>query len=155
MDKVQAIIKRKAPLFLVVSIVYLLVLGFFKWQIHPDLGSIYYLAGGLIGVYFLDIAEEFFQLNPSPFRSIVFAVLFVVVSLFVVTSSGSMLASGLVLSLYLSMVLWQLGEWQIKGNLSSWYGMIAAPVGVGTQRLLTGIFVLFFLTETLLFLILK
>lgn len=155
MDKVQAIIKRKPIFFLVISLIYIVALGFLKWQIHPTINSLYYLAGGLLGVYFLDIAEEFFGLTPSPFRSIIFAVLFVVVSLFVVTSSGSMLTAGLVLSLYLSLVLWQLGEWQINGNLNSWYRMIAAPVTVAVQKWLTVIFIFFFLAETALFLILR
>lgn len=155
MEKIQAIVKRKPLLFLVVSLVYLVGIGFLKWQSHPTLNSLYYLVGGLIGVYFLDIAEEFFAVQPSPFRSIVFAVLFVIVSFFIVTSSGSMLASGLVLSLYLSLVLWQLGEWQINGNLNTWYRMLAAPVAVTIQKWLAIAFIFIFLIETSVFLILR
>lgn len=152
MDKIRAIVQRKPAIFLIISLVYLVVLGFSKWQIQPTMGSLYYLIGGVLGIYFLDVAEEFFQLAPSPFRSVVFLALFIVVSLFVVTSSGSLLASGLVLSLYLSLVLWQIGEWQVAGQLDSWYRMLAQPVPVATQRWLTVAFVAIFILETLLFL---
>jgi len=155
MDKIRAIIRRKPVFFFLISIVYLLILGFLKWQIHPTPATLYFLAGGLIGVYFLDIAEEFFGVTPSPFRSIVFAVLFVLVSFFIVTSSGSLLATGLVLSLYLSLVLWQLGEWQINGNLNSWYRMLVNPVAVAVQKWLMVLFMLVFIAESALFLILR
>lgn len=155
MDKVQAIIKRKPFLFVILSLLYLLVLGFLKWQINPTLDSLYYLIGGVIGIYFLDIAEEFFAVSPSPFRSTVFAALFILVSFFIVSSSGSMIATGLVLSLYLTLVLWQLGEWQINGNLNSWYRMIANPVSVSVQKWLVAIFILIFIIESAVFLILR
>ena len=155
MDKVRAIIKRKPLLFLIASVLYLVVLGFLKWQIHPDLSSLYYLTGGLIGVYFLDIAEEFFAVQPSPFRSIVFVVLFVLVSFFIVSSSGSLLATGLVLSLYLSLVLRQVGEWQVNGNLNTWYRMLAAPVTVVMQKWLVAVFIGIFLIESVIFIILR
>ena len=93
----------------------------------------------------------FFHLSPSPFRSIVFAAAFVVVSLFVVTSSGSMLASGLVLSLYLSLILWQVGEWHVRGNLNEWYRMITGPVPAGCSGGEWCYFIVLFFVETYLF----
>jgi len=150
MDKVQSIIKRKPLLFLLISIGYLLVSGFIKWNIHPTAGSVTFLAGGLLGVYFLDIAEVFFALQPSPFRSMVFVAGLIVVGLFVITSSGSMLASGLVLSLFLTVLLWQAGEWEIHKNLTDWYRMIAGPVDIKTQQwVLVGCFVTFIIMTVL------
>jgi hypothetical protein len=151
MQKILQIVKRKPLLFVVASVVYVLLVGFAKWQVAPPLESLWFLVGALIGVYFLDAAEVFFALNPSPFRSMVFAAGFVVVSFFVVTSSGSLLASGLVLSLYLSLVLWQLGEWQVTHSLTQWYRMIAGPVSVRTQQWILLAFVALFLVETWLF----
>ena len=151
MEKIQETIRRKPLLFLFVSLGYLAVVAFFRWNIHPTINTALFLLGGVVGIYFLDISEVFFHLDPSPFRSIVFAVAFAAVSLFIITSSTSLLAGGLVLSLYLSLILWQVGEWQINGHLRSWYRMVAGEVTVPTQRLLLAAFILFFFIETFLF----
>lgn len=150
-EKIKEIIRRKPMLFLVISLVYLLLTGFLKWTIHPTIATAIYVAGGLVGVYFLDIAEVFFHLNPSPFRSVVFAAAFALVSVFIVTSSGSVFASGLVLSIYLTLVLWQTGEWGIQGSLGSWYKMIEGPVALQTQQVLLVGFIVVFLINTFLF----
>lgn len=148
----KQIISRKPLLFLFLSLGYLILVGFFKWFIHPPLDALWFILGGLIGVYLLDAAEVFVAINPSPFRTIVFAGAFVILSLFVVTSANSMLANGLVLSLYLSMLLWQLGEWQIAGNLNTWYCMVEGPVSLSFEKLGMIIFGTLFVVETFLFL---
>lgn len=148
----KQILFRKPLLFLFVSLGYLILVGFFKWFIHPPLEALWFILGGLIGVYLLDAAEVFVAITPSPFRSVVFAGAFVILSLFVVTSANSMLANGLVLSLYLTMLLWQLGEWQIVGNLNAWYRMVEGPVSISLQRWGLIIFAALFVVETLLFL---
>lgn len=152
MQKVIQIINRKPLIFVVAAIIYIALVGFLKWHITPPWEALWFMVGGLLGIYFLDAAEIFFHLAPSPFRSILFAAGFVLVSFFVVTSSGSLLASGLVLSLYLTMILWQMGEWRIAGNLASWYRMIAGPVDQNVQRWGMVLFVLLFLVETYVFL---
>lgn len=150
-EKIKTIIQRKPTVFLFVSLGYLILISVIKWNIHPNWETVIFFVGGLLGVYFLDIAEVFFELNPSPFRSIVFSVAFTLVALFIVTSSGSALASGLVLSLYLSLILWQAGEWNITHNLNSWYRMVMGPVSITAQRwILIGFIVVFFI-ETFLF----
>jgi len=136
---------------LLVSLIYLLLTGFSKWTTHPDFGSITFLIGGLIGVYFLDIADVFAALNPSPFRSIVFVTGLIIISFFIVTSSGSMLASGLVLSLFLSILLWQIGEWRLQKNLNDWYRMISGPVPAEIQQWILWGCAAFFLIETIVF----
>lgn len=152
LDTVKQIVARKPLLFLILSLGYLLLVGFLKWNIHPDIGTLLYLIGGIIGVYFLDIAEVFFRLNPSPFRTVVFLAGFVIVSLFIVSSSGSMISAGLVLSMYLSLILWQIGEWELNKNLQNWYRMVAGSVSVRTQQIVLYVFILIFLIETGLFL---
>jgi hypothetical protein len=152
MDKLREIIKRKPPVFLIVSLGYLVIVGLFKWHMPPPLGAIWFLVGGVVGVYLLDAAEVFFALNPSPFRSIVFVGAFVVVSLFVSTSSGSLLAQGLVFSFYLTLILWQVGQWQFSGNLDDWYRMIRGPVTKTFEKWGLIIFSIIFIIETLLFL---
>jgi hypothetical protein len=152
MDKITAIISRKPPLFLFLSLGYLLLVGCIKWFIHPPLEAVWFILGGVIGVYILDAAEVFVAINPSPFRNIVFVGAFIILSLFIVTSTNSMLADGLVLSLYLSMLLWQFGQWQITGNLDSWYRMVEGPVSVPRQKWGIVAFAAMFIVETGIFL---
>lgn len=151
MDKVIEIIRKKPLVFLVVSVAYTLGVGVLKWSIAWPPQAFLYFSGALIGVYFLDAAEVFFNLTPSPFRSIVFMAAFVVVSLFIVTSSGSFVGSGLVLSLYLSLLLWQIGELQITGNLTSWYRMVSGVPVVNQQKWMVVLLAAVFLVETYLF----
>ena len=151
MDKIGEIIRKKPLLFLMISLVYLVTLGFLKWGIPPSTDAIYFAVGGVLGIFFLDIAEVFFNLTPSPFRTIVFVAGFSLVSFFVISSSDSLLGKGLVLSLCLTLLLWQLGEWQVRGNLESWYRMVAGSVSVATQQWITFGFLVLFLVETYLF----
>lgn len=146
MDKIAALIRNKPKLYLYLSGGYLLIVALSRWLVRPELDALWFLMGGIIGVYFLEAAEMFFALSPSPFRSVVFQVLFSVVTFFVVTSSTSMLGAGLVLSLSLQMLLWQIGEWRVAGSLDRWYRMVAGPVNPATQRMiLIGFSVLFFI----------
>jgi len=125
--------------------------GLIKWLFHPALDALWFFLGGAIGVYFLDAAEVFFALNPSPFRSIVFVTLFSGVAFFVVTSSTGTIGSGLVLSLYLQMLLWQIGELRVAGNLNSWYRLVRDPVLPSTQRTIFIATIIVFLVESYLF----
>ena len=151
MDNVKELIRNKPRIFILISVIYLVALALGKWRIHPSGDTAWFLAGGVIGIYFLDGAELFFHLTPSPFRSVVFMALFTIVGLFVVTSSGSTLASGLVLSLYLQMILWHVGELRVTGNLTSWYRMMAVPVALKTQQIILFLFSVLFLLETYFF----
>lgn len=151
MDKVQALIRQKSRIYVYVTLVYLLSVGVLKWILHPSIDALWFFMGGAIGLYFLDAAEVFFALVPSPFRSIVFGTLFAIVAFFVVTSSSGTIGSGLVLSVYLQMVLWQIGEWKLNGHINGWYRMIADPVSPSTQRAILIGFCLFFLIISYLF----
>lgn len=151
MEKIRALIARKPLFFIVASLAYLILVALLKWRLRPVLPALWFGIGGILGVYFLDVAEIVFNVNPSPFRSIIFQALFILVGIFVITSSGSALAAGLVLSIYLTLLLWQLGQWRLQGNLSSWYAMVAAPVPVNIQRWGLVIVVILFLLNTWLF----
>lgn len=151
MDKVREIFKRKPRAFLITSIIYLFIVILIKWGIHPTISTLILLAGGVFGLYFLDFAEVVFNVSPSPFRTMVFVALFAIVSLFVITSSGSMLAIGLVLSIFLTILLWQIGEWTITKNLNSWYRMFADPVPPKVQHIILYISGMVFCIETIVF----
>jgi hypothetical protein len=151
-ESVIAIITRKHPLFIGISFVYLTLLVLVKWFVTPTIGTAMFVLGGITGIFFLDVAEYFFKLSPSPFRSIVFMGGFVAVSVFIITSSGSMLASGLVLTTFITMILWQVGEWQMRGSLSSWYAMMAHEVSIRNQLVVLMLFVCAFILLTAMFL---
>lgn len=148
MELLRQIIRRKSAIFLAYSLAYLAVVALGKWALSPSWDIVWFMSGGLLGVYFLDAAELFFALSPSPFRSIVFLTLFVIVGFFVVSSGGSVFASALVLSLYAQLLFWQVGQWRLTGTVSSWYSMVAGPVSLLVQRnILIGLVALFmFLT---------
>jgi hypothetical protein len=151
MDKLKAIILSKPRWVVLLIFSYILILGILKWRLTPDLNTIFYLVGGLFGVYFMDGADLIFTLKPSPFRSILFIFLFGVVSFFIVTSSGSMFAIGLVLSLYFTLLLSAAEEWQTSKNLNSWYTLIQSPPTIKIQQLIVVGLTLLLVVETLIF----
>jgi hypothetical protein len=133
MDVIKRIITSKSRTVLVTTAVYIIVLGFLRWRLSPDISTVLYLIGGVFGIFFLDGAEHIFRVQPSPFRSVVFLVLFAAVSFFIVSSSGNMLATGLVLSLYIQLLFLQIAEWNVSGNLASWYRMVEGTVSKEMQ----------------------
>lgn len=151
MEKVLEIIRRKPPVLFAIPLVYLILVGVLKWGIHLNPGILSYAVGGIVGIFFLDAAEVFFNLKPSPFRTVIFAAGLAIISFFVVTSTGSLLGIGLVLSLYVTLLLGQIAELQARGNLSSWFWMISFPVSERKQKLLFGVFLLTFILETYIF----
>lgn len=151
MDKLKEIIRRKPLPFLIASICYILIVLLIKWGIHPTLSTLSFVVGGVLGLYFLDIAEVVFEVHPSPFRTIVFQALFALVSFFVITSSGSMLASGLVLCIFLTLHLWQAGEWSLVHNLQSWYRMFNGTVTTQMQQIILYTSAFIFIIETIIF----
>lgn len=151
MHTVLGAFRRKPARVVLIALVYVLTLGLLKWGVAPPLTALWFLAGAYLGIYFLDIAEAFFHLTPSPFRSIVFQALFIIVSFFIMSSSDNLLASGLVLTIYFSMLTHQIEQWRQKGNLDSWYTMVEGPVTVEAQRWGLIIACALFLLVTLIF----
>ncbi len=152
MNKLIQIIQKKSSGAVLFHLVYFFLIGFAKWRLSPSIPTLLFFTGAVIGMYLLNIAEEFFHLSPSPFRSIVFMAGFVLVSLFMVTSTGSLLGTGLVLSLYLTLLFWQLAEWKERGNLNRWYVMISGSLSYDMQRWVLIGFIILFAVETFLFL---
>ena len=151
MDQVRAILKNKPLSFVFITIVYLILVSFAKWGLSFPLRLVWFLLGGILGIYFLDTAEVIFNVKPSPFRSIVFAAAFAIVSFFVISSSGNTLAVGLVLSIFLTIIIWMIGEWGVAGNLNRWYQVVQASVPERTQQWIFIVTVAVFLFETLTF----
>ena len=145
------IVKKKSPFFVLCTGIYFILLILLHWHLSFSWNILWFCIGGAIGIYFLDAAEVVFHVAPSPFRTIVFMGLFAVVSFFIVTSSGIILATGLVLSLYLTQLLWQYGEWITTKNLDRWYQMLADPVKPKTQCMIMWILIAFFVLQSVMF----
>lgn len=151
MRNLLAFLQWKPPFFLFISLGYLVLVYLFIWNIHPTLNAFLFLGGGCIGIFFLEAAEHFFHLQPSPFRSVVFVGLFIATSFFVITSSISFVASGLVLSAYLTILLWQTGELVTVKHLNRWYAMLLDPIAIGTQKSILAAELIFFVVQTIIF----
>jgi len=144
---------RKKPILLIISLVYLLSLTLFHWGIKPSLEILFFLAGGALGVYFLDLADLIFKMSafdntqakPSPFRNVLFQSPLAVLSLFVLTSSGSLFGTGLVLTLFLGILIDQREELGQSNSLQSWFSVIKTEILASTQKLyfwvMVGIFI--------------
>jgi hypothetical protein len=145
-------ILRKKPLFhFLIPFLYLLCAGFLKWTIHPTWMTLFFALGALMGIYFLDVAEKFANITPSPFRSVVFFGLLAVVMLFIVTSSGSVFASGLVLTVYLTSLLWFGQGFMKDGNTDAWFTQLADPVSPMARKISLGIFIALFVLASVMF----
>lgn len=142
-DMIKDIVRLKPFQYVVINSVILLFIGFFHWYRNISFDVFWFLLGGVFGIYFIDVADGIVSMRPSPFRSVIFQILFAIISFFLITSSTSYFAIGLVLSSFIQMLLIQLDEWKRLRNLDSWYHMIDVNVGPSIQRnILAGFFVL-------------
>lgn len=150
LNLIQHIPKKSIP-FLSATCTYLMLILFLKWHIKPVPAGLWFLGGGFIGMYFIDIAEALFHIHPSPFRSVVFEALLAITSFFIVTSSSNAFASGLVLSIFFTLILWQTDEWSVSHNIDSWYRMVAGSATTSVQWRGIVIAVIIFFINTVLF----
>ncbi len=128
---------------LIFTLIYFLILTVFHWGLHPTWEIPFFLAGGLFGIIFLDLAEAVFKMSPltatestnSPFKNVLVQVVFVPLSFFVISSSGSFFGVGLVLSVYLSMLYWQRLAFKETGNFNSWFWVIKTEISFKTQQI--------------------
>ncbi len=150
MNLLSLFLKRKVELGFTFG--YLLLLILFHWQLNFDWSILFFLGGGILGVYFLDLADLVFKIEPKPYRNVFFQTAFILMTLFIITSSGSLMGAGLVLSIYLNMILSQFKEIQEKGNLDEWFKLIKREVDIKTQKIYLGVISGAFLLLNLLFL---
>jgi hypothetical protein len=151
MDRLIQIIRKKPFLHVLAPCIFLVCAGFFKWTIHPTWMTLFFALGGIMGIYFLDFAEEFANINPSPFRSILFFGGLGVVMLFIVTSSGSAFTSGLVFSVYLTLLLWFIRDFMKDGDTNRWFTQLADPVGTTAKKPILGVLIALFVLASVLF----
>lgn len=150
MPKITEEIKKKKK-ELVVTLIYLLIIVLLHWKFRPDLQSLFFLGGGVLGVYFLSLADLIFKISPSPYRNVFFQAAFAVMALFVLTSSGSLFGNGLVLAVYLSMIMDQTSELKGKGNLNGWFSLIKKEIKPAAQMTYFCVINIVFILLNLLF----
>lgn len=141
---------KKKERELIITGVYLLIIVLLHWRLKISFDIVYFVAGGIIGVYFLDLADMVFKINPSPYRNVFFQAAFVLMALFVLTSSGSLFGAGLVFAIYFSMIMSQALELREKGNLNGWFSLIKKEIPLNGQKIyLTMVFLIFLLLNLL------
>jgi hypothetical protein len=152
MNEIKAIIRRKPLYVSVLSLVFTVGLILIKWNIHPTVVTLLFFGGAVIGYFMLDFAEVFLKLTPSPFESVIFCAGFTAVSLFIITSSGSAVASGLVLIMYLTLIVRLIHYWKQNGNLNNWFQMLSDPIPQKNQLYILIIFIFIFCLESFIYL---
>ncbi len=147
---IQKIVK-KPPLLVIIPIIYFFLILFSKWKFALPIDALYFFLGGLLGVYLIDIAEEFFKLQPSPFRTTLFVLALTVIGFYTISSTREAMAAGVVLGLLMTIFLFQVSEWRIRKNLDSWYQMYMWHISGTGQKI--GLFLLgmVLLFETIMF----
>ena len=143
----------KIPSYPVVAgtVMYTLVISLVKWRLQFDFNILFFLGGSVIGLFLLDTIEVFFGGKQSVFRTVFFEGTLSVVGFFVITSSGSLVGSGVMLAFFLRFVLEQMTEFQATG-IGHWI----TTSNIATSRLREEILVIvtatIFVLLTLLFL---
>lgn len=134
------------------ALLYFVATTLLHWRLTPDLTILLYLTGAVIGLHLLEVMEKVFGGPGSPFRSVLCQATLTVMTLFVVTSSGSRLGAGVVLFLNLRYWYLQYNEFRQKKTLVSWFGQ-NTPLTEKNQQMYLYILTAIFLLETILFIL--
>ncbi len=118
----QIILDRKYYFY---SVIYFLVVALAHWRLNPNLETVVFGIGGLIGLHLLDATELALdmrptEIRPSPFRNLLTQLVLFILGVFVITSSPTNIGSGIVLFLLLRILLLQRDDYQSQGHLSQW-----------------------------------
>lgn len=146
MEKIKRIILNKKAEEVLLTAVYTAAIVLVKWGIKPSWDMLWFVIGATIGLFLFEIGEELFKITPSPFRSILFYAGFLAVAVFVVTSSGNPIVTGLILAMYIDMADILIREWHQNGKLDqSWFNQLNLEISAVNQRnliyLYLGVFV--------------
>jgi hypothetical protein len=144
---------KKPPIFVIIPIVSFFLLLFIKWQFNLPFAALWFFIGGVLGIYILDIVEEFFNLSPSPFRTITFSLVLFVVSFYIITSTTEYLAKGLAFSLFLTLFLLYTNDWRTHHTTKQWYAMFFESTSVITERYIIAVFGIAVICISFLFII--
>ncbi len=150
MDILLKVLRSKKPVTLFIGIAFLLITAGVRFRTGVSLDIVWYIAGGMLGIFGRDGADAFFRLTPSPFGSLVFFVTFSVVSFFVVSSATGLFGSGFVLLMYLDMLISDT-EAMNRGALESFSMMLKDQLSFSVIRLFLIGLLVFFSVQTVIF----
>ncbi len=134
---------------------YFLLTAILKWGVHPDWLILLYGLGAGVGLMIFEILEQYIFAGTnetavsSPLRSGLVQMIIIVVSFFVLTSTGSKLGAGLVLFLQLRLLDLQNSELEKFGSLTHW--SVSSSKQVSLWYLIAVLIT--FLIETVIFII--
>jgi hypothetical protein len=140
---------------------YILALGFFlatvvlHWRLQISVGILWYALGALIGLHVFDILEKWVVAGsgrPSPLRNVAVQIIISVLSIFILTSTGSWIGSGVVLFLNLRLLLLQQEQFNQTGTLTPWFSnSMTANKSRDTNYL--GLLTIVLIIETVIFIL--
>ncbi len=117
MDYQKYLSYLKIPSYPIITgtVIYALVLSLVKWRLQFNFDILFFLGGSIIGLFLLDTIEAFLGGRQSVFRTVFFEGILSVAGFFVITSSGSLVGSGVVLAFFLRFLIEQTTEYQTIG----------------------------------------
>ncbi len=127
-------ILKKPPIFVIVPIVYFFSMLFLKWQLQLPFEALWFFIGGILGIFLLDIVEEFFKLKPSPFRTVLFGIVLFILTIYIVTSTKEYIAKGISISLLLTLLLLYVDEWRSHHTTKEWFFLLFEATSTMLQR---------------------
>lgn len=146
-----------SPRVYAIAILYVFGTILFHWLLKFDWGILWYAIGAGIGLHLFELTEQFILANnqppqglsvPSSLRNNMVQLLVVIVTLFVISSTGSKIGAGIVLLLNLRLLDLQYDEYKKTGQLASWFTSTTAKTSQQWYLYSMGFL---FLLETLLF----
>ena len=136
---------------IIFTTLYIFAMVFLKWGLEFDVNIILFSGGAMVGLILLDVFDVLFpEITISP-RTIIGEVVFIVLSLFVITSSGSIVGSGVVLSLFLRILIEQVGEFITTKGISSWFTRAHLDPSPSIEQVVLWGGVVLFIIETYIF----
>lgn len=151
MDRIKNIVLSKSRNIIGYTLIYIIFIYIARWRLTFNFDGLLILAGAVVGIFILDIAEDVVRTNPSPFRSVLFYAAFLPVCLFIVSSSNSAAAAGLVLALHITMIANIRKDLATDGQINKYFTYLKVDLTPQNQKNLIVLFALFLAVETLIF----
>lgn len=119
---------------LAVAFLFFLVVAVFRFK-YP-LWLLFFGIGAVVGTFILDLEEVLsskLEIRDKVFHTFLFQVVFLVLTLYVLTSTASAITSGICFFAYLSLLKDQAEDLSL-GNLSNWGGFFGLTVPYNLQK---------------------
>lgn len=134
------------------SIVFLYILGviLFKWWLFWDFRVVLFLIGAIVGLHLLPVVADSFGLKSSIFQNSLVQLVLTLVTIFILTSTNSLLGKAVALFLNLHFLYLTQTEFN-KSGLASWFvGLVETRKFTNYKGYLVIVWSLFII-ETVLF----